>query len=113
MLCCLHLLRLLKLQLMSWWHMLNHVVFVEPLAKKLVTNLFVEPLANVRELVHLQVGKLSHKASPTCTILAYIHHSETESKLEMLCSRFFLLNFVGVNIAKEEKGVMHIVFAFC
>ena len=48
--------------------------------KKLATDLFVEPLTNVRELVHLQVGKLSHKASPTSPILAYIHHSETESK---------------------------------
>ena len=85
MLCCLHLLRLLKLQPMSWWHMLNQ--FVCLFVRELVTNLFVEPLANVRELVHLQVGKLPHKASPTCTILAYIHHSETESKLEMLCSK--------------------------
>ena len=106
MLCCLHLLRLLKLLPVSWtckticllnpWQKLVTNQFVEHLTnvrelvvkcqKKLVTNLFVEPLANVRELVHLQVGKLPHKASPTCTILAYIHHSETESKLEMLCS---------------------------
>ena len=86
-------------------------LFVEPLsnAKKLATDLFVEPLTNVRELVHLQVGKLSHKASPTSPILAYIHHSETESKhWNALQKKFsFFVNFFGVNIAKEEKGVMH------
>ena len=58
---------------------------VQVQVQMLLENSLVETLTNIRELIHLQVDQLPHKASSntnkaSTNTNSYIHHSETESK---------------------------------